>query len=217
MSNCICSEYLKTFGVYRSECPANHDKLLTADLAIVRRELEELRVLHKIAWTNEKELTDELAINKKLLARQCDLAREAETEKARWKTMAQRHNPSGCCCQIDENNGDPKMVEPCAFHAEWRDVKLKRCKKSLLCEEVEHNATMKELETLRGKVRRLESVINSLGGIATPNIDLLEAYRGLCDISQPGVRDGQAKKCTHPQGYIKSVRICVCGLCGEQR
>ena len=94
---------------------------------------------------------EELELNKKLLARQCDLAREAETEKARWKTMAQRHNPSGCCCQIDENNGDPKMVEPCAFHAEWRDVKLKRCKKSLLCEEVEHNATMKELEELQKK------------------------------------------------------------------
>jgi len=66
----------------------------------------------------------ELDLNKKLLARQCDLAREAETETERWKTMVQRHNPSGCCCQINENNGDPQMVEPCAFHAEWRDVEL---------------------------------------------------------------------------------------------
>ena len=45
-------------------------------------------------------------------------------ELERWKTMAQRHNPSGCCCQFDENNGDPKMVKPCAFHAEWRDKEL---------------------------------------------------------------------------------------------
>jgi len=53
-----------------------------------------------------------------------------DNEIERWKTIAQQHNSSGCCCQIDENNGDPKMVEPCAFHAEWRD---------------------KELEALRGK------------------------------------------------------------------
>ena len=52
-----------------------------------------------------------------------------DNEIERWKTMAQRHNQS-CCCQIDENNGDPKMIESCAFHAEWRD---------------------KELEALRGK------------------------------------------------------------------
>ena len=121
-------------------------------------------------------------------------SKEYRKELDRWKTMAQRHNPSGCCCQIDDNNGDPKMVEPCAFHAEWRDTVL---------------------EALRGKVQRFKSVINSLGGIATLNIDLLGAYNSLCDVSQPGVRDGQAEKCTHPQGYIKSVRIC--GLCGEQR
>jgi len=54
-------------------------------------------------------------------------------ELERWKTMAQRNNPSGCCCQIDENNGDPKIIEPCAFHAEWRDSAL---------------------ESLRGKLRR---------------------------------------------------------------
>ena len=48
-------------------------------------------------------------------------------ELDRWKTMAQRHNPSGCCCQIDDNNGDPKMVEPCAFHAEWRNKVAKKC------------------------------------------------------------------------------------------
>jgi len=86
------------------------------------------------------EILEELSARKNELADTCK-------ELDRWKTMAQRHNPSGCCCQIDENNGDPLMVEPCAFHAEWRDV--------------------------------------------------------------------AAKKCTHPQGYIKSVRIC--GLCGEQR
>ena len=51
-------------------------------------------------------------------------SKEYRKELDRWKTMAQRHNPSGCCCQIDENNGDPLMVEPCAFHAEWRDTVL---------------------------------------------------------------------------------------------
>jgi len=90
-------------------------------------------------------------------------SKEYRKELDRWKTMAQRHNPSGCCCQIDENNGDPKMVEPCAFHAEWRDTVL---------------------EALRGKVQGFKSVINSLGGITTLNIDLLEAYRGLCAASQ---------------------------------
>jgi len=54
-------------------------------------------------------------------------SKEYRKELDRWKTMAQRHNPSGCCCQIDENNGDPKMVEPCVFHAEWRDVAVKKC------------------------------------------------------------------------------------------
>ena len=38
--------------------------------------------------------------------------------------------------------------------AESLEQELERCKKSLLCEEVEHNATMEELEELRGKVRR---------------------------------------------------------------
>ena len=70
------------------------------------------------------EITESAKLNKKLLAQQCDLARESEVETERWRTMAQRHNPSGCCCQIDDNNGDPKMVEPCAFHAEWRDLEL---------------------------------------------------------------------------------------------
>ncbi len=38
----------------------------------------------------------------------------------------------------------------------------------------------------------------------------------LCElkaVSQPGVA-ADAERCVHPQGYIKSVRIC--GLCGEQ-
>ena len=81
---------------------------------------EEIKKLELALAEKEKELE----LNKKLLARQCDLAREAETETERWKTMAQRHNPSGCCCQIDENNGDPKMVEPCAFHAEWKTMAI---------------------------------------------------------------------------------------------
>jgi len=60
-------------------------------------------------------------------------------ELERWKKMAQRNNPSGCCCQFDENNGDPELVKPCAFHAEWRD---------------------KALEALTGKMRRLSDKWN---------------------------------------------------------
>jgi len=62
-------------------------------------------------------------ILEELSARKNELA-STRKELDRWRTMAQRHNPSGCCCQIDENNGDPLMVEPCAFHAEWRDTVL---------------------------------------------------------------------------------------------
>ena len=49
---------------------------------------------------------------------------EKDVELARWKSIAQRNNPSGCCCRIDDNNGDPKMIQPCVFHAEWRDKAL---------------------------------------------------------------------------------------------
>jgi len=59
----------------------------------------------------------------KIVELQADLD-HTRKELDRWKTMVQRHNPSGCCCQIDENNGDPKMVEPCAFHAEWRNMAI---------------------------------------------------------------------------------------------
>ena len=74
--------------------------------------------------------TDYTGVEKSPLVKIVELQAELDhtrTELGRWKTMAQRHNPSGCCCQIDENNGDPKMVEPCAFHAEWRDVAAKKC------------------------------------------------------------------------------------------
>ena len=42
---------------------------------------------------------------------------------------------------------------------------------------------------------------------------LLEFEKKLTQNLQPAV-EADAKRCVHPQGYIKSVRIC--GLCGEQ-
>jgi len=108
----------------------------------------------------------ELDLNKKLLARQCDLAREAETEIEALKSnrcdecgTKLSSYPSGCpLC------GAPVCCQSC-------------CK-------IDHYS--KELDALRGKVQRFKGVIDSLGGIATLNIDLLEAYNSLCDVSQIG-------------------------------
>lgn len=61
-----------------------------------------------------------------------DLA-TTRAELERWKKMAQRNNPSGCCCRIDDSNGDPKMIEPCAFHAEWRDGEIESLQRKEPC------------------------------------------------------------------------------------
>jgi hypothetical protein len=74
-------------------------------------------MLEAKTWAAIEELQNENTKLKAALA-----AKENELE--RWKNIAQRNNASGCCCKIKDAGGDPKMIEPCAFHATWRDVAL---------------------------------------------------------------------------------------------
>jgi len=78
-----------------------------------------------------------------------------DNEIERWKTMAQRHNPSGCCCQIDENNGDPKMIKPCAFHAEWRGGELEELQEEWNEEQSKMIRIRLERDALREKVNTM--------------------------------------------------------------
>jgi len=65
-----------------------------------------------------------------------------------------------------------------------------------------------ERDALREKVQRFKGVIDSLGGITTLNIELLEAYNGLCDVSHSAdIKQVATESVTQP-------KIDFCYACG---